>query len=209
MNDVRKMIFGTIIGFFMVLGLWFSIVYTSACGLTFTCRQAAAKVYRTSVPTLVPATLPAFVNFVPPATPTLGADALPTEAETHVSNGPDIARPSNPGGPGSAIGLTGNIDSGKEIYVANCQTCHGVEGAGGVPNSGTEDGTVPELNPIDETLVNSDYKTYATNLDLFIEHGSTPEGTIPNFSMPAWGDTGAFSPQQIADVIAYVISLNK
>jgi len=27
--------------------------------------------------------------------------------------------------------------------------------------------------------------------------------------MPAWGDSGALKPQQIADVIAYIISLNK
>jgi len=93
--------------------------------------------------------------------------------------------------------------------VAFSQTCHGADGAGGVLNSGTDDGTVPPLNPIDETLVSSDYQTFATNLDLFIEHGSTPAGTVPNFSMPAWGDSGALTPQQIADVIAYVISLNK
>ena len=48
----------------------------------------------------------------------------------------------------------------------------------------------------------------ATNLDLFLEHGSTPEGPGPTFSMPAWGDKKLLTPQQIADVIAYVISLN-
>ena len=55
----------------------------------------------------------------------------------------------------------------------------------------------------------ADLKTFATNLDLFLEHGSTPEGTNPTFSMPAWGDKKLLTPQQIADVIAYVISLNK
>jgi hypothetical protein len=58
MNDVRKMIYGTLIGFFLVLGVWFSIVYISACGFTFTCNQAAARVYHTPIPTLIPATLP-------------------------------------------------------------------------------------------------------------------------------------------------------
>jgi hypothetical protein len=58
MNDVRKVIYGTLIGFFMVLGLWFSIIYVSACGFTFTCNQGKPKVYRTPIPTLLPATLP-------------------------------------------------------------------------------------------------------------------------------------------------------
>ncbi|NTW13036.1 MAG: hypothetical protein HGA30_06965, partial [Anaerolineales bacterium] len=61
MNDVRKMIYGTIIGFFLMLGLWFSIVYISSCGLTFTCNRGAPLVDRTPVPTLIPATMPARV----------------------------------------------------------------------------------------------------------------------------------------------------
>jgi hypothetical protein len=55
MNDVRKMIYGSLIGFFTVLGLWFSIIYISSCGLTLTCNQAEAKVERTPIPTLIPA----------------------------------------------------------------------------------------------------------------------------------------------------------
>ena len=46
------------------------------------------------------------------------------------------------------------------------------------------------------------------NVDLFLEHGSRPEGDAPAKVMPAWGDQGILTPQQIADVIAYVISLN-
>jgi len=55
MNDVRKMIYGTLIGFFAVLGFWFSVIYVSSCGLTFTCRQAVPKVDGTPIPTLIPA----------------------------------------------------------------------------------------------------------------------------------------------------------
>jgi len=197
MNDVRKMIYGGILGLFLFVGLMLSVAYVSSCGLTLSCLKAAPKIDRTPVPTLVPATLPASRQIQLPIS------ATPEESSVN------IARPSNAGGPGLAVGLTGNVESGKQIYVANCKTCHGVDGAGGVLNSGTNDGTVPPLVPIDDTLVSSDSLTYATNLDLFIEHGSTPAGTIPNFSMPAWGDNGALTPQQIADVIAYVISLNK
>jgi len=55
MNDVRKMIYGTLIGFFMVLGFWFSVIYISACGFTLTCNQAEHIVVRTPIPTLIPA----------------------------------------------------------------------------------------------------------------------------------------------------------
>ncbi len=120
----------------------------------------------------------------------------------------EVARPSNPGGPGPALNLTGNATAGTQVFVTNCQKCHGPQGAGGVANPGSDDGTIPPVNPIDETLVNSDLKTFAYNIDLFVEHGSTPSGPNPKQTMPAWGDDNKLTPQQIADVIAYVISLN-
>jgi len=214
-DDTRRLIYGTIIAFLVFIVFWLSIVYVSACGFTLTCIQAAHIVERTPIPTLIPVKLLAATKFVPPpATPTQLA-TLPTLAPEADTPGPgepvalDVARPSNPGGPGPAIDLQGNINNGKEIFVANCQICHGEEGKGGLPNPGTTDETVPPLNPIDSTLVNADYKTFATNLDLFLEHGSVPEGPEPVRNMPAWGDRGALTPQEIADVIAYLISLNK
>jgi len=210
-DDVRKVIYGTIIGFFLVVLSWLSIIYISACGLTLTCVRAAPLVVRTPIPTLIPVKLPAATKFVPPPpTPTQLATLQP-ESDTPVAGEPavDVARPSNPGGPGPAVDLQGDINNGKQIFVTNCQICHGEEGKGGLPNPGTTDETVPPLNPIDETLVNPDYKTFAYNLDLFLEHGSVPEGAEPVRNMPAWGDNGALTPQQIADVIAYLISLNK
>jgi mono/diheme cytochrome c family protein len=119
------------------------------------------------------------------------------------------ARPSNSGGPGDAVSLTGDAQAGKQVYEANCLVCHGVDGKDDVANPGSADGTVPALNPIDPTIVSSDHKTYVTNIDLFIQNGSTPEGTSPEKSMPAFGKTDALTQQQIADVIAYIISLNK
>ena len=76
-------------------------------------------------------------------------------------------------------------------------------------NPGSSDGTIPPLNPIDSTLVDPNYLIYATNIDLFIQHGSTPEGPNPSKSMPAWGDQNTITQQQIADVIAFIIGLNK
>ena len=120
-----------------------------------------------------------------------------------------VARPSNAGGVGKAIELKGDLKKGAAIFRASCMGCHNAEGKGGIANPGSADGTVPALNPIDPTLVGKDYKTFAGNLDLFIEHGSTPEGKNPVIKMPAVGDQKILTPQQIADVIAYIISLNK
>lgn len=124
----------------------------------------------------------------------------------------EVPRPSNSGGPGDAVKLTGDATKGADIFKANCVSCHGDQGKGGVANPGSVDGTIPALNPIDPGLVNTDAKVFAQNIDLFVEHGSTPEakqGATPAQSMVAFGDNKTLAPQEIADVIAYVISLNK
>ncbi len=146
------------------------------------------------------------LNPITPAASETSVSSSSTQTEPEATE--EVPRPSNPGGPGPAIGLTGDPNSGAQIFATNCQTCHAAQGKGGIANPGSSDGTVPPLNPIDLTIANADYKTFATNVDLFVEHGSTPEGASPTFSMPAWGDKKALTPQQIADVIAYVISLN-
>jgi mono/diheme cytochrome c family protein len=138
-----------------------------------------------------------------PSAASSATEARPTE---------EIARPSNGNltpGPALTQNLVGDAKSGAQIFVTNCQKCHGEQGKGGVDNPGSDDGTVPPLNPIDDTIASSDLKTFATNVDLFVEHGSTPEGDNPKLVMPAWGDTSQLTPQQIADVIAYIIRLNK
>jgi mono/diheme cytochrome c family protein len=211
MDDFRKIIYGVLAGFVLLMVGWISFLTLSGCGFSLNnCNAAAPGVDRTPIPTLVPATLPALDRLLGPATFTSvpsnvagSSTPAPTEA------GSNIPRPSNPGGPGPAVGLTGNIEAGKEIFAANCAICHSDEGKGGKPNPGSSDGTIPPLNPIDPNLKDPDYKTFATNLDLFVEHGSTPEGVNPTFSMLPWGDKGLLTPQQIADVIAYVIDLNR
>ncbi len=121
----------------------------------------------------------------------------------------EVARPSNPGDAGDAVNLVGDPVAGQKLYVDNCQLCHGPEGKDEVANPGTGDLTVPPLNPIDETLIDPDAHTYAYNLDLFLQNGSTPEGSNPSSMMPPWGAKNGLTQQQIADVIAYIISLNK
>jgi mono/diheme cytochrome c family protein len=215
-DDTRKLILGTVVAFLVFIAAWVLFIGINACGFSLTCVQAAPLVIRTPIPTLILARpfTPAATPFVSPSLSPTQLAALPPLTPEAETPGPgetesDIARPSNPGGPGPAVDLTGNVTNGKKIFVDNCQFCHGEEGKGGLPNPGTTDTTVPSLNPIDSTLVDPDYKTFAINIDLFIEHGSVPEGFEPARSMPAWGDNDALTPQQIADVIAYIISLNK
>ena len=121
---------------------------------------------------------------------------------------PNAAKPSNAGGTGSAITLTGDAAKGKTIFATRCIGCHGEEGKGGIANDGSDDGTVPPLHPIDSTVVNKDKKVFAANFDLFLQNGSTPEGSKPAKSMLPFGSTNRISQQDIADVIAYIISLN-
>src|SRR5689334_810530 len=82
--------------------------------------------------------------------------AAPTATTAPTTAAAEVARPSNPGGPGTAVTLTGDAKAGADVYVANCKKCHGDNGTGGVTNNGSDDGTVPPLNPIDDTLKSSD-----------------------------------------------------
>jgi mono/diheme cytochrome c family protein len=195
----------------LIAVLFIGSIYFSNCGTSNNCaRGDLAAVIHTSIPTLLPATLPA-PTLGEPSTPTAtaGLETVETTPTQVTAGGDEVPEPSNPGGPGPAVNLTGDPAAGATIFAANCATCHGDQGKGGVPNPGSTDGTVPSLNPIDPLLVNADANVFAVNIDLFIQHGSSPEGTNPFRVMPPWGDQNALTQQQIADVIAYIISLNK
>lgn len=58
-DDVRKYIYTTLTIFVFGLIIWIGFLFLNACGFTLTCKQAAASVERTPIPTLLPATLPA------------------------------------------------------------------------------------------------------------------------------------------------------
>jgi mono/diheme cytochrome c family protein len=154
----------------------------------------------------------AYLHLLQGVAPVPSATPEPEEAaETPVPPGaptPEPARPSNPGNPGPAASLAGDAARGKAAFGQYCSICHGPEGVLGYPNLGSEDGTVPELNPIDPTIANPDPKVFAANVDLFIEHGSIPDGPNPSLLMPSFGDSKMLTDQQIADIIAYIIQLN-
>ncbi len=128
---------------------------------------------------------------------------LPPNAPT-----PEPARPSIAGKPGPALNLVGDATRGMGLFGQYCAVCHGPEGITGFPNPDSDDGNVPTLNPIDPAIANPDPQVFATNIDLFIEHGSVPSGPSPWFIMPSFGDSKMLTDQQIADLIAYIMSLS-
>ncbi len=58
-NDLRKFIYTTIVLFLVAVVLFISFIFISSCGFSLTCSKAQPYVYRTPVPTLIPATMPA------------------------------------------------------------------------------------------------------------------------------------------------------
>jgi len=117
--------------------------------------------------------------------------------------------PPGAGDVGLAVALTPDMTRGAQVYKTSCVSCHGAKGEGNVANPGSKDGTVPALNPIDPEIASPDIKAFTKNIDIYIEHGSEPEGEKPALDMPAFGDKKKLTPQQIADVIAYTISIGK
>lgn len=59
MDDVRKIIYGILIAFVVLVLGFVSFIYVSGCGFTLTCPQGQPLVIRTPIPTLIPATFPA------------------------------------------------------------------------------------------------------------------------------------------------------
>jgi len=112
---------------------------------------------------------------------------------------------------GAAASIHGSATQGQIVYAQNCQACHNTDGKGGLANPGSDDGTVPPLNPIDpgfKATAKGDPAAFARQIDLFIQHGSRPAGANPTLSMIPWGDQNKLTQQQIADVEAYVMQLN-
>lgn len=147
------------------------------------------------------------VSLLPTATP--APEESPPIAEPGGPT-PQPARPSIEGDPGPAADMTGDPSAGRILFGSICAACHGPDGAAevGLPNPGSEDGIVPPLNPIDPSLVSQDPSTFAANVDLFLEHGSVPEGPSPRLMMPAFGDSNMLSDAQLADLITYILYMN-
>jgi ubiquinol-cytochrome c reductase cytochrome b subunit len=112
------------------------------------------------------------------------------------------------GGTGMAVTIIGNAEHGAIIFAGTCSSCHGPRGTGSVANPGSKGGMIPPLNPIDRDKFSPDPRTFAEIIDLYIQHGSRPEGPNPQVGMPPFGDSNALTQEQIADLQAYILSLN-
>ena len=109
---------------------------------------------------------------------------------------------------GRAVTIIGSAEHGAILFAGTCASCHGPQGTGNVPNPGSQDGTIPPLNPIDRDEFGPDPKAFTEKIDRYIQHGSRPEGPNPQVSMLAFGDTNALTQEQIADLEAYILSMN-
>ena len=109
---------------------------------------------------------------------------------------------------GSAADMIGNIAHGSLLFQQDCESCHGVNGKGGVPNPGSLSGNVPSLNPVNKNLFSKKPQTFADNIDKFIQHGSVPPGPNPQLTMFDFGNSHTLTQQEIANIEAYILNLN-
>ncbi len=187
----RNLLYGVLIGFVALIVIFVSFTFIWSCGLDFSCQQVGLLPVGHAHP---------HVDSRHPAR--AGTLCSPAHCRARCLGGrhpgagetSSIPRPSNPGGPGEALDLKGDAAAGAEVYSANCVACHGLEGVGGVVNPGSADGVVPALNPIDPLLKDPDLRTYAANLDLFLQHGSTPAGPSPDLRHARLGRPGRPHP---------------
>jgi ubiquinol-cytochrome c reductase cytochrome b subunit len=113
-----------------------------------------------------------------------------------------------PAAPGAAARVVGSARHGAALFNRYCVSCHGPAGRGGVANPGSEAGAVPALRPVSRALFSPQPETFAANLDRFLQHGARPGGPHPVLTMPAFGDTHSLTQAEIADLEAYVMSVN-
>jgi ubiquinol-cytochrome c reductase cytochrome b subunit len=124
-------------------------------------------------------------------------------------------------GPATGIqsaGIIGDKEHGAILFHQSCIMCHGPHGnnktsvySGYLTDKNQSNGTtapkgVPSLNPIDHDVFNSDPQTFVEIIDQRLQHGVPNSQGGPN--MPNFGDSHALTQAQIADLEAYVLSIN-
>ncbi len=143
-----------------------------------------------------------------PTAPAAGA------AVAAASESQEAAPPASSSGSGvQALGIIGDKDHGAILFHQSCIMCHGPHGDNKTPGftayitgGSTPPKGVPALNPIDRAVYNMDPQLFVQHIDQFIQHGIPNTEGGPN--MPAFGDSHALTQAQIADLEAYVLSLN-
>jgi mono/diheme cytochrome c family protein len=108
----------------------------------------------------------------------------------------------------TVVKMIGDAKHGAVLFAMDCAKCHGKDGEGKVPNPGSLAGMVPALAPISRALFTNDPVVFAANIDKVIQHGATSAGPGPALQMPAFGTTHSLTLPEIANIEAYVLSLN-
>jgi len=88
-------------------------------------------------------------------------------------------------------GLKGDTDKGRDFYMQNCYTCHGVTGAGDGPRAYF-------INPLPRDFLLEASRKYLNRPALF---EAITNGRVRS-EMPAWGKV--LNDQEIANVAEYV-----
>ncbi|MEJ2613471.1 MAG: cytochrome b N-terminal domain-containing protein, partial [Ignavibacteriaceae bacterium] len=109
---------------------------------------------------------------------------------------------------GPAAEIIGNVAHGALLFQRDCESCHGTNGKGGVPNPGSLSGQVPPLNPINKNLYSKRPQAFADNIDKIIQNGAVPKGPNPQLHMEDYGNSRALTQQEIANIEAYILNLN-
>ena len=198
MNDVQKMIYGTIIGFFLVLVAWFSLIFISSCGFSLSCNQAAPIVVRTPIPTLIPISHAESQGTQSPALQQF--DACRVSAADLISAWVSAGSPETEAFPFSDV--NGNPCEGtfaediQRLFVENnlwypgaigCTSCHNAElteRSGGLDLS-SYPGILAGTNRSYEGATGTDILgggNWDTSLlhDVLLVHGFVPEGHSPD-----------------------------
>ena len=92
----------------------------------------------------------------------------------------------------------GDAENGRELYLASCQSCHGPDAEG--------------LEGLGKPLVASEFIGSASDADLVVlvtegRPASHPDNTT-GVDMPPKGGNPSLSEADIADIVAYMRSLN-
>ncbi|MDW8186008.1 MAG: cytochrome c [Anaerolineae bacterium] len=108
------------------------------------------------------------------------------------------AAPSTPASPPVVAALQGNPEKGKELFLGSCASCHGAD-AKGLPGLGKD-------------LTTSTFVKQQTDVQLleFIKKGrpATDPANTTGVDMPPKGGNPALTDQDLADIIAFIRTLN-
>jgi mono/diheme cytochrome c family protein len=144
------------------------------------------------------------VNFLSSLS-TRKASPAPAGETSETSQQEGVSGPASNASGIQSAGIIGDREHGAILFHQSCIMCHGPHGNTQTSGFAAPKG-VPSLNPIDHAVFNADSQTFVEHIDQFIQHGIPNTEGGPN--MPNFGDSHALTQAQIADLEAYVLSLN-